>query len=286
MLAIGGLVMNPFRIAEMTKPYVEYDMIQKHTSLPELAEYRARLLLVFLNKSNQDSDHNELVTVATSLVQLGLDTHDLVPVTNLQKEEKDARSRQIKVLAGDYFSSRFYHILAQAGEIEMIKQLSDAICEVNRMKMNLYLRMNQMKVTAEVFLEQSVQIKMQLFLSFQHLMDGEQLRIWPEVLQLFALGEVLIEEIERSEGLVNFHNSFAYWHIFQTATKDEKKLLQAGEADKLRQLNLKYSSTPILQSHLDKNNERLLNQILQIESESLKHEIKLICEPFLKYQTA
>jgi heptaprenyl diphosphate synthase len=278
--------MNPFRFAEMTKPYIEYDMIQKHTSLPEMAEYRARLLLVFLNKTNQDPAQNELVTVATSLVQLGLDTHDLVPVTNLQKEEKDARSRQLKVLAGDYFSSRFYHILAQAGEIEMIKQLADAICEVNRTKMNLYLRMKQLKMTADVFLEQSVQIKMQLFLSFRHLMNGEQMQIWPGVLQLFAIGEVLIEEIERSESLVNFQNSFAYWHIFQTATKDEKKLLQTGEPDKLRQLNLKYSSTLILQSQLDANNEHLLNQILQIESEGLKQEVKLICEPFLKYQTA
>jgi heptaprenyl diphosphate synthase len=280
------LVMNPFRIAEMTKPYIEYDMIQKHTSLPELAEYRAGLLLVFLNKTNQNSTLNEIVTIATSLVQLGLDTHDLVPVTNQQKEEKIARSRQLKVLAGDYFSSRFYHILAQAGEIAMIKQLSDAICEVNRTKMNLYLQMKQMKVTAEVFLEQSVQIKKLLFLSFQHLMDGEQQRIWPEFLQFFVLGEVLIEEIVRSDSLVNFHNSFAYWHIYQNATKDEKKLLQTGEADMLRHLNLKYCCTPILQSHLDMNNEQLLNHIHQIESEGLKKEIILICEPFLKYQTA
>jgi hypothetical protein len=117
-------------------------------------------------------------------------------------------------------------------------------------------------------------------------MVGEQLRIWPEVLRLFALAEVLIEEIERSESFVNFHDSFAYWHIFETAAKEEKKLLQSGEADKLRHLNIKYSCTLILQSHLDTNNEKLLNQIHQIESEGLKQEINLICEPFLKCQTA
>jgi heptaprenyl diphosphate synthase len=278
--------MNNFRIAEITKPYTDYDMIQKHTSLPELAECRANLLLLFLNKTSQDHSRNELITVATSLVQLGLDTHDLVPVNNLKKEEKEARSRQLKVLAGDYFSSRFYHILAQAGQVEMIKQLSNAICEVNRTKMNLYLRMKQLKMTAAEFLEQSVQIKIQLFLSFQHLLDGEQLQIWSEILHMFALGEVLVEEIVRSESLDDFQNSWAFWHLMQSATKDEKKHLQQGDHDKLLQLNIKYRSTFDLQLLLDKNIEQLTNRIHQIESDSLKQEITRICQPYLKYQTA
>jgi heptaprenyl diphosphate synthase len=274
--------MNPFRVAEMTKPYTEYDMIQKHTSLPELAEYRARLLLVFLNQTNHNDEQNESITVATTLVQLALDTHDLVPVTNLQKEEKNARSRQLKVLAGDYFSSRFYHILAQAGQIEMIKQLSDAICEVNRTKMNLYLRMKQLKMTAAELLEQSVIIKVQLFLSFQHLMDGERLKIWSDVLKLFTLGEVLAKEIERIEHLHDFDSSWAYWHILQAATKDEKKQLQAGEPDLLRHLIVKYNCKASLHTMLDQNMEELLIRIQCIESGSLKQEIKHIYESFNK----
>jgi heptaprenyl diphosphate synthase len=278
--------MNSFRVAEMTKPYTEYDMIQKHTSLPELAEYRVRLLLAFLNKANQDQEQNEIISVATSLVQLGLDTHDLVPVSNLQKEEKDARSRQLKVLAGDYFSSRFYHILAQAGQIEMIKQLSDAICEVNRSKMNLYLRMKQLKMTAKEFLEQSVLIKMQLFLSFEPLMDGERLQIWSDILKMFTLGEVLAVEIERSRSHNDFNSSWSYWHILQLATKDEKKQLQAGESDMLRQLIIKYNSLASLHAMLDQNMKQLSSRIQQIESESLKQEIKMIYESFFNFQTA
>ncbi|MEX2460825.1 MAG: heptaprenyl diphosphate synthase component 1 [Paenibacillaceae bacterium] len=278
--------MNPFRIAEMTKPFTDYDMIYKHTGLPELAEYRARLLLVFLNQTDLELEQNERVTVATSLVQLALDTHDLVPVSNLQKEEKDARSRQLKVLAGDYFSSRFYHILAKAGQIEMIKQLSEAICKVNRTKMNLYLRMKQLKMTAAEYLEQSVLIKVELFLSFEHLMRGESLQIWSDLLKMFALGEVLTAEIARSEGPEDFHSSWAYWHIMQAATKDEKKQLQAGELDKLRQLIIKYNCSSSLHSLLEKNMEQLLNQIQLIESESLKQEIKPIYESLYKFQTA
>jgi heptaprenyl diphosphate synthase len=277
--------MNSFRIAEITKPYTDYDMIQKHTSLPELSECRANLLLLFLNKTGLEHSQNELITVATSLVQLGLDTHDLVPVNNLQKEEKDARSRQLKVLAGDYFSSRFYHILAQAGQIEMIKQLSAAICEVNRTKMNFYLKMKQLKMTAADYLDQSVQIKIQLFLSFEHLMIGDQQETWSEILHIFAMGEVLVEEIAQNESMDEYPNSWAFWHVWQSATKDEKKLLQKGELDLLKSLTIKYRSTFELNSMLDKNMEQLTNRIQQIESESLKQEITEICQPFLKYQT-
>jgi heptaprenyl diphosphate synthase len=276
--------MNSFRIPEMTKPYIEYDMIQKHTTLPQLAEYRAKLLLLFLSKANSDAKLNDLITAATSLVQLGLDTHDLVPVSNLQKEEKNARSRQLKVLAGDYFSARFYHMLAQAGQVEMIKQLSDAICEVNRLKMNLYLRMKQLKMTPQDFLEHSAWIKMQLFLSFQHLMTGEQQRVWPEFLKQLVLGEVLIEEIERGKSMVDFHNSWSYWHLLQSGTKEEKKQLQTGDPDKLRQLNLKYNSSSLLYNMLENNIEFVLNQIHALESESLQREIKQIFEPFLSYR--
>jgi heptaprenyl diphosphate synthase len=276
--------MNSFRIPEITKPYIEYDMIQKHTTLPELAEYRAKLLLLFLSKTNSDSNLNELITAATSLVQLGLDTHDQVPVSNLQKEEKSARSRQMKVLAGDYFSARFYHILAQAGQVEMIKQLSDAICEVNRLKMNLYLRMKQLKMTPEDFLEQSASIKIQLFLSFQHLMSGEQQRVWPEILKQLALGEVLVEEIEHSKSMVDFYSGWSYWHLLQSVTKEEKKQLQTGDPDKQRQLNLKYNSSSLLYSMLENNIEMVLKQIQSLESENLKREIKQIFEPFLSYR--
>jgi heptaprenyl diphosphate synthase len=152
--------------------------------------------------------------------------------------------------------------------------------------MNLYLRMKQLKMTPHEFLEQSAQIKIQLFLSFQPLMDGERLRIWSDMLQLIALIEVLIEEITRSEDSDKFQNSWAFWHVLQSANKDEKKQLQAGSSDMLRQLNEKYNSSSLLNSFLETNIEHLLARIQQVESESLRQEIGQIIEPLIKYQTA
>jgi heptaprenyl diphosphate synthase len=102
---------------------------------------------------------------------------------------------------------------------------------------------------------------------------------------MLALGEVLLEEIRRSESFEDYPNSWAYWHLLQSATKDDKKQLQQGEQDKLRQLNIKYRSTAELHLLLDKNIEQLTGRIQQIESESLKHKISDICQPYLQYQT-
>jgi heptaprenyl diphosphate synthase len=275
--------MNPFRISDMTKPYMEYDMIQIHTDLPNFPEFRARLLLAFLHKEDQLNENNELYTLATSLVQMGLDTHDMVPVSNQQKEKKEARARQLKVLAGDYFSSRFYNILSQSGQIEMIKQLSFAICEVNRMKMSLYLQIKQLKITADDYILQAANIKMQLFLSFQKLMEGKLLLSWPEILRGFTHCEVIIEEIERSESMQNFHGGWAFWHIFKLANKEEKKQLQMADADKLKPLLLKYNILFQLYLMLEIEINHMLTQIRQLDSDKLKQELVQICEPFTNY---
>ena len=115
----------------------------------------------------------------------------LVTASNDIKEKKAARSRQLKVLAGDYFSSRFYHLLAQAGQIDMIKQLSNAICEVNRLKMNMYMKMKQLKLTAEDYIHQTVEIKSQLFLSFSEFMSEVYDQAWPDILRSYTRCEVL-----------------------------------------------------------------------------------------------
>ena len=73
----------------------------------------------------------------------------MVNATPTQELIGQARSRQLKVLAGDYYNSRFYHLLSHIGRIDIIRLVSGAISEVNRMKMNFYERFKAMKLTAD-----------------------------------------------------------------------------------------------------------------------------------------
>ncbi|MBD0380595.1 heptaprenyl diphosphate synthase component 1 [Paenibacillus sedimenti] len=277
--------MNSYRIPEIAKQYTEYDMIQIHTDLPDFPELRSRLLFAFLNGNTKHSESSELYTLATSLVQLALDTHEMVNASNEIKEKKAARSRQLKVLAGDYFSSRFYYLLSQAGQIDMIKQLSGAICEVNRLKMNLYTKMKQLKMTAEDYIHQTVEIKSQLFLSFSEFMADVYDQAWPDVLRSYTKCEVIFEEIFRTESATGFHGSWGFWHILQHATKEERKQLHAEETDqaKVRTLIHKYNVSSQLYQMLETHIKQLQLKVQQLDSDKLISELFHIGEPILRF---
>lgn len=278
--------MNSYRIPEIAKQYTEYDMIQIHTDLPNFPELRTRLLFAFLNGNSKLSSSSELYTLATSLVQLALDTHDLVTATNDIKEKKAARSRQLKVLAGDYFSSRFYHLLAGAGQIDMIKQLAGAICEVNRLKMSTYMKMKQLKLTAEDYIHQMVEIKSQLFLSFSEFMSEVYDSAWPDILRSYARCEVIFDELFRIESAAaSFNGSWGFWHILQHGTKDERKQLQAEDCDqgKVRTLLHKYHISSQLYEMLDAQTKLLQSKVQQLGSDNLISELFHIGEPFLRF---
>ncbi|MEW9698995.1 heptaprenyl diphosphate synthase component 1 [Paenibacillus sp. SI8] len=280
--------MNSYRIPEIAKQYTEYDMIQTHTELPDFPELRTRLLFAFLNGNTKLSASSELYTLATSLVQLALDTHEMVTASNEVKEKKAARSRQLKVLAGDYFSSRFYHLLSQAGQIDMIKQLSNAICEVNRLKITVYTKMKQLKLTAEDYVHQMVEIKSQLFLSFSELMADVYDQSWPDVLKSYTKCEVIFEEIFRIESTDDFRGSWGFWHILQHGTKEERKQLQADDTDnsKIRTLIHKYNVSSQLYQMLDAHIKQLQAKVHQLDSDKLISELFHIGEPFLRFSAA
>lgn len=276
--------MNAFHIPELAKQYTEYDMIQAHTELPDFPVSRTRLLCAFLDHHAHKDGNGELYALATSLVQMGIDTHELVSVSNDIKEKQAVRSRQLKVLAGDYFSSGFYQLLSQAGQIEMVRQLSAAICEVNRLKMTFYERMRQLKLTAEDYIEQSVSIRSQLFVHFNRLMEGVQHRLWPELLQGLAQCEVLAGEIARSDNPADFRGSWAYWHILQNGTREERKALESSvqEEVKVRPLLMKYNIKGQLYKMLEDQVHQMLDKAKQLDSDKLMQELVHIGEPFLR----
>ncbi|MBP1994719.1 heptaprenyl diphosphate synthase component 1 [Paenibacillus eucommiae] len=277
--------MNSYRIPEIAKQYTDYDMIQTHTDLPDFPDYRTRLLFAFLNGNSKLRESSELFALVTSLVQIGLDTHDRVSITNDVKEKKVARSRQMKVLAGDYFSSLYYNLLAQTGQIELVSLLSTAICEVNRQKMNLYMMMKQLKVSAEEYIQHLVEINSELFLSFSGYLEEMYHQAYPELLKGFTKCEVIFKEIFRTESAEDFQGSWGFWHILQNGSKEERKQLQAEEVDplKVKMLMRKYNVSTQLYQMLDFHITQLFTLVHKLDSDKLISELFHIGEPFLRF---
>ncbi|MBW7473448.1 heptaprenyl diphosphate synthase component 1 [Paenibacillus oenotherae] len=276
--------MKSYRIPEIAKKYVEYDMIQTYTELPAFPDSRIRLLFAFLANQRTPQPSIELYSLAASLVQLGMDTHEMIDSESGHVSEREMRSRQLKVLAGDYFSSRFYQLLSQAGEVDMIRRLSSSICEVNRLKMNLYTRMQQLKVTAEDYLNQCVQLRTELFQAFTGILDDGVARIWSELLQGIGRCEVVADELSRTDMPERFDGSWGFWHVLHEGSDEEKRKLaeKSGEPAFIPSLLVKYNIRSQLADQLKKSVDHVQAVASRLESDKLVRELMQIGDVFLR----
>ncbi|RIX53483.1 heptaprenyl diphosphate synthase [Paenibacillus nanensis] len=275
--------MTIYRISDMTRQYAKHDMIETHTELPPLAEPRARMLYAVLSEQRSSREQSELYTLVVSLVQLGMDTHDLIDTDTAQRSEREMRSRQLKVLAGDFFSARFYQLLANAGQIDMITKISNAVCEVNKLKVNLYTRMRGLKLSAEDYFGFAVQLRSELFQHFASLLEGAVSRVWPELLSSISRCEVVLDELERSESGQRFEKSWAYWHCLQVGNEEERHLLASNQLESgfIQALIQKYDVRSLLTVKLKQAVESVRTAAAKLESDKLAGELAGIADSLL-----
>ncbi|RRJ66339.1 heptaprenyl diphosphate synthase [Paenibacillus oralis] len=277
--------MKPYRITELAKKYVSYDMISAHTALPEFPVPRVRLLYAFLNdRQSQAVDAAETCALAAFLVQLGMDTHDLIDLDERSGKETSAmRSRQLKVLAGDYFSGVFYDLLAQAGEIGMVSSMSAAICEVNRLKVELYSKLKRRLLSAEEYLKECVHVKMGLFLSFSHLLDKSAQNLWRLLLTELSRCEVMLDEMKSSGELPKDRQGYAFLRIMETGAAEDLESVaerKVGERE-WSLLLVKYNVREQLMSMLRQSVDRVQALLHECKVETAQSELKAILEPFI-----
>ena len=77
-------------------------------------------------------DHTRFFVSAKSeeeMLEL-MDAHFLKLLEEIKEEDATSKEQQLTVLSGDYYSGRYYQLLAQTGNIELIQKLSRGI--VNR----------------------------------------------------------------------------------------------------------------------------------------------------------
>ena len=226
--------MKPYRIPEMATKYIAYDMIHRYTGLPAFAESRTRLLYAALASKPATSQHSELYALVAGLLQLGLDTHDWIDTDRSIGSEADMRARQLKVLGGDYFSGRFYHLLAQAGELAAVQTLSAAAYEINRLKMDQYIAMQQEQLDGERYIAFGVAQRAELLLAFTSLLDDELAACWPLLVETVSRAELLAAELDRLHDPAGFHWGLGYW-LLQQEAQASRADIHERLADELKQ---------------------------------------------------
>ncbi|WP_223066624.1 heptaprenyl diphosphate synthase component 1 [Paenibacillus caui] len=275
--------MKLYRVPDLANKYVDYDMIKAHTELAEFPDSRVRLLYSFLkNQHPEDEVRVEVCALAVYLLQLGLDTHDLIDPEPVRKEERLMRSRQLKVLAGDYFSSLFYQLLARTGQIEQISRLSSAVCEVNRMKARFYTKMKELLLTAEDYVRESALLKTQLFSFFTPLLDKSAQHFWSSLLRELSRCEALAQELSLSAQEPPIHVGYAYLRIMETGSPEDKAMLKRTKisARDWSSLLLKYKVMEQLSGKLHQSVKQVQLLLQEMSTERLYKELVGLAEPF------
>ncbi|WLV23445.1 heptaprenyl diphosphate synthase component 1 [Aciduricibacillus chroicocephali] len=123
------------------KKHMENYYLDLHLDQPLLFEEGLRVLSKVFDSAPAYKEEKIAYIIPAMLVQTALDTHDSITVHNVEKKgEQAARSTQLTVLAGDYYSGLYYLLLSHSGDILFIRLLADAIKEINELKMELYHR--------------------------------------------------------------------------------------------------------------------------------------------------
>lgn len=278
--------MSRLRISQLTNKYLNHEMISLHTDLPEFPEARITLLYTVLNHQSSAAEHKELLSIVSGLVQVGLDTHDMVEneVSGHKDSMASMRAKQLKVLAGDYFTARFYHLLSQAEQKDTTRRISEAVCEINQVKMNLYAKMKQMRLNAEEYLQYGSELKSTLFLSFTSFMNGLYERLWPELVERFSRCEVLLQELKKVEKQTSLEHSWGVWHVLHEGAEEDRKAMGVRHQDTrfIEAMLIKYQVAHKLGILLEQSTLQLQSLLQRVHSDKLIVELQPLIDPFIQ----
>lgn len=95
---------------------------------PMTSRFHFDVSQIILRSAGVCASEARIVLEAILLLQQALDIHDDVDVSAV-------RSRQLRVLAGDYSSSQYYRVLSQLNNNRLLSAISDAVVAINEAKM-------------------------------------------------------------------------------------------------------------------------------------------------------
>lgn len=122
---------------------LNHQLLQRSGQQPIIDNDKLMILYSLIKQTSYSEDKKKRYIIATMLVQIALDTHDLVSENMVNDTKQANKDRQLTVLAGDFYSGHYYHILAQIDDVKMIATLASAIKEINELKMSVYYEKDQ-----------------------------------------------------------------------------------------------------------------------------------------------
>ncbi|WP_100372695.1 heptaprenyl diphosphate synthase component 1 [Bacillus sp. FJAT-45037] len=208
------------RVKEIKKSFInltKHTYLDKYIQVPVIDEDKIRLLYTMLSEHTSKKDA-KIFTLSALLVHAALDVHEAVSLHKIQSESL-RKHRQLTVLAGDYYCSLYYFLLAEGKHISAIQVFSHSIQEINEHKMNLY---HTQTSSFEEYKENVEKVESMLL---QNIAEHFNQSIWKQVYNDFFFLKRLV--FERNE-FKNGNHSYLVQSMYEEA-KHPDVLLQLCE---------------------------------------------------------
>lgn len=171
---------------------IKHPYLDLYLADPEVDEDKIRFIYAMLQEDLPKKDV-ELYAISILLVQAALDVHEAITLHNVTAKF-ERRKGQLEILAGDYYSSLYYYLLAKNNQLPMVQVFSHTIQEINEYKMNIY---HSPALPFEVVQENVISIESILL---QKIAAHFNLTGWGEIMKNFFYLKRLL--FERNEWLI------------------------------------------------------------------------------------
>lgn len=223
-------------LSKMHRPFVA-----KFVDSPQIDEDKIAFLYFLLHDHVKEQEIADVYLYATMFVQTALDTHEFVSEGEMFCDEV-RKNRQLTVLSGIYYSSFYYVILAQAGEIAAIKWLANAIEEINEQKMKLY---QQDFKTIEQIIESIKIAETNLLLAFTKQFNSDKEEMFAK--EFFFIKRYLKEEelLLNNQFSLLFHSVLPVFFTKRELKKRTDEVVKQKQNEQIIQTMRKYIATSI-----------------------------------------
>ncbi|MDF2556475.1 MAG: hepS [Bacillales bacterium] len=119
-------------VVKMIEEKLFHPLLNEKMAKPILDIEKLQFFIKIFTKAGISNEKIEELTTAIMIMQIALDTHDMV--TNAGNDESTLFNRQLIILAGDYYSGLYYQMLANFENKPLLDKLSEAIKEINEWK--------------------------------------------------------------------------------------------------------------------------------------------------------
>lgn len=126
-----------------------------HVRLPRLKLFQLHFLFLFFEQIGLQPALRNHYCISQMLIQLGLDSHDMVDNQSLTGEAK-IKERQLTILLGDFFSGHYYHYLAEYNQVALIYRWAEVVKTINEDKLRLYAEGEKMTPEERLELKQKI----------------------------------------------------------------------------------------------------------------------------------